>query len=167
MSGLLHDRRAPLLARLVPFQPGEGQRLALLVIYAAAFNGGVATIGYEGVGTALFLSRLPPTATPYILILPAIAVTLTLLLYNRAAARVRLIPLVLGATALLAVSALGLRLLLATPLHSTFGLLAGIQLFCETAMNLVGIQFWGLAARVFDPRQARRLFPVIAASGAL
>src|SRR5262249_14432649 len=68
---------------------------------------------------------------------------------------------------LLAASAVGLRLLLATPLHSTFGLLAGVQLFCETAMNLVGIQLWVMAARVFDPRQARRLFPTIATSGAI
>lgn len=69
-------------------QPGEGVYVALMILYSAAAVGGILTVGYNGVGEALFLSRLPASDVPFTLILPAIAIVLALWLYNLLAARI-------------------------------------------------------------------------------
>lgn len=148
-------------------QPGEGQRLGLLLLYSAAFSGGVVTVGYRGVASALFISRLPADAIPYLFILPAIAITLVLLLYSRIAARSRSSLLVPISTVLMLVLSLVFRALLETEYGNSFEVLASLYLFGEGIVSVIGIQIWVIAGQVFDARQARRLFPLIAGAGTI
>src|SRR5262245_32878228 len=68
-------------------RPGERRRVALMMVYSVAAMGGVHTVG-KSVASALFLSRLPASAIPYLFILPGVVTAAVLVLYSRAA-RVR------------------------------------------------------------------------------
>lgn len=155
-----------LLRSLVRIEPGEGRSVALLMLYAAAAIGGVGALGLA-LGEALFLSRLPASDTPYLFILPAIGIVLALLAYRWAAARLRSDVLAAGLAAVLLCAFLLCRIALATPYGGSFPVLAAVYLIGEIAMSLLLTQFWTLAAQIFDPRQARRLFGPIAAGGTL
>jgi len=147
-------------------QPGEGARVAVMLLYSAATIGGVLTVGTT-VADTLFLSELPPSATPYLLILPAIAIVPALLFYNRVAARFSLTPVIIGSNVCLLGGIVLFRFLLDTPFGRSFAVLATLFLFMEVAYTLTILQFWSLAGQVFNPREARRLFGLIAAGGTL
>jgi hypothetical protein len=159
-------RLADFVRSRLKLQPGEGARLGLMMIYAAAAFGGVDTVGFI-VSSALFLSRLPGSAVPYAFILPAIGIALALLLYSRFSVRFGLERAVMGSTVLMTLLALFLRLLLVTPYGDSFAVLAALYLFTEIAYALVVMQFWIYAGRVFDLREARRLFGVMMVGGTL
>ena len=136
-----------------------------MIVYSAAAVGGVLTVGYNGVAVALFVSRLPASAMPFAFILPAISIVLTFALYNRLASRFSLPQLAAGSSVMLLLTGLLFRLLLATGYGRTFPVLAGVFLYCETSASLVVVQFWTFAGQIFNPREARRLFGLIAAGG--
>jgi len=146
-------------------EPGERASVAIMMAYSAAAVGGVLTIGYGGVSQALFFSRLPASDVPFTLILPAASIVLTLLLYNRLGSRFRLPPLAVGSSALLMLAGLILWGLLIAGHGKSFGVVAAIFLYCETAASVMILQFWTFAGQIFNPRQARRLFGLIAAGG--
>lgn len=152
---------------LLRIQPGEGVRVALMLVYSAAAVGGVLTVGYGGVAEALFLSRLPASDVPFTLVLPSIALVLTLLFYNRVASWLWLPYLAVGSCVLLLAVGLAFRLLLNTGYAGSFPILAAIFLYTEVAASVMILQFWTFAGQIFDPRQARRLFGLIAAGGTL
>jgi HEAT repeat protein len=152
---------------LFQVQADEAALVAVMILYSAAAVGGVLTIGFNGVAQALFLSRLPASDVPYTFILPAVAITLTLAAYSRLAVRFSLGRLAVGSSVLLLLVGALFRLLLALGHSSSFGVLAGIYLYCEVAASLVIVQFWTFAGQIFNPRQARRLFGLIAAGGTL
>ncbi|MEK7325995.1 MAG: Npt1/Npt2 family nucleotide transporter, partial [Chloroflexota bacterium] len=115
----------------------------------------------------LFLSELPASAIPYLLILPAVAIIPVVLLYNRVAARFTLTQIILGSNALLLGGMVLFRILLAAPHNAgkSFPVLAALYLFVEVAYTLAILQFWSLAGQVFNSREAKRLFGPIAAGG--
>lgn len=154
-----------ILRALFRVQPGEGWRIGLLLLYSAAFGGGVISIGYRGVASALFISRLPADAIPYLFILPAIPVTLVLLLYSRIAARVSSRLLVPVSTVIMLTLCLVFRALLETESGNSFEVLASLYLFAEAIVSMIGIQIWAIAGQVFDARQARRLFLLVSGGG--
>ncbi len=145
-------------------QPGEGARVAVMILYSAAAIGGILTVG-EAVAATLFLSQLPASATPFLFILPALAVVPALLLYNRAAARFRLDRVIIGSNALLLSGLVLFRFTLAMPFGRSFAVLAALYLFTEVSYTLAILQFWSLAGQVFNPREAKRLFGLIAVGG--
>ena len=147
-------------------QPGEGRRVSVMILYSAAAVGGVLTVGLT-VSNTLFLSGLPASAAPYLFILPAISIAPSLLLYNRLAARFSLTQLIIGSNAFLLGGVVLFRVLLGTPLGKGFAVLAALHLSVEVAYTLAILQFWSLAGEVFDPREAKRLFGLIASGGAL
>ena len=155
------------LGAMFRVQPGEGPRVALMIVYSAAAVGGVLTVGYNGLAVALFVSRLPASAVPFAFILPAISIVLTLLLYNRLSSRLWLPHLAAGSSVVLLLMGLLFRLLLATGYGRSFPVLAGLFLYCETSASLVIVQFWTFAGQIFNPREARRLFGLIAVGGIL
>lgn len=83
-----------------------------MAVYAAVAVGGVVPVGVV-VSSALFLSRLPPSFTPYLFILPGLATIPILLACNALGRRVRLERLVVLSSLALGALALGFRLLLA------------------------------------------------------
>ncbi len=152
------------LQSIFNIQPGEGARVGLMILYSAAAIGGVLTLGTT-VSDTLFLSELPASAIPYLLILPAIAIIPVVLLYNRVAARFTLTQIILGSNALLLGGMVLFRILLAASFGKSFPVLAALYLFVEVAYTLAILQFWSLAGQVFNSRQAKRLFGPIAAGG--
>src|SRR5436190_116952 len=85
-----------LLQSIFNLQPGEGRRVGLLFLFNAIVLAGVVTIGSRGAASILYVTRLPASATPYLLIFPAIGVTLAIVLYNRIGVRVEPRRLVYG-----------------------------------------------------------------------
>jgi AAA family ATP:ADP antiporter len=150
----------------IDIRPGEGRRVALLFLYSVAAVGGVVTIG-PAASDVLFMSQMPPAALPYLFILPAAAMIPVLLLYNQIAARVPLVPAIIGSNGLLLTGVVLFRVLLDTPAGDSFALLASLFMFMEFACTLIVMQFWNMAGQVFNMREAKRLFGLIAAGGTL
>lgn len=154
------------LQSVLKIQPGEGARVALMILYSAAAMGIVVTIGYS-VQDALFLSSLPTSDTPYLLILPAFTIGLSVLVYGRIAARIRLDHLVIGTACLLSILLLLVRVGLDTSFSKSFALLATSYVLIDMCVTLVLVQFWAFAGQVFNSREAKRLFGLIATGGTL
>jgi ATP:ADP antiporter, AAA family len=158
------------LARLsaaLGVRPDERRRVLLLAIYSVAAVGGVLTIGYQGVAMALFVGRLPSSAIPLTLILPGVSILIATLIYNRALAHFPLAQVVQASTLLLGLIGLGMWLVLALDHTDNVVVLGTLFMWCETASTITVIQFWMIASHVFDTRQARRLFGLIATGGIL
>ena len=149
-----------LLQTVLKTQPGEERRVGIMVLYSAAI--GVANTVGSTVASALFLSQLDTSLTPFLFILPPIAMALTLLLYNRIAAAFDLSRLVMGSLSILILFAGIFRILLETPYSTSFILLAGLFLYMQVVTTLLFLQFWTFANQVFNPREGKRLFGLIA-----
>ena len=137
-----------------------------MFIYSLAAVGGGVVLG-RAVSRSLFLSTLPESAVPYKFILPPFFVIIGTLIYNRLVPRYNLYRLI-TATNLLVISGLLIfRYFLDSPFAATFPFLAALYIFFEVIVTTVGIQFWTFASEVFNPREAKRLFGLIAAGGVL
>ena len=64
-------------------------------------------------------------------------------------------------------SVVGLRFLLSLPTGTEFPTLCGLYVFTDVVGALVVMQFWTFAGDIFAPREARRLFGVIAGGSTL
>jgi ATP:ADP antiporter, AAA family len=166
LAPLSAERLRHWLLSFVDIRPGEGARVALLFLYSMAAVGGVLTIGLAA-SDVLFMSEMPPTALPYMFILPAAAIIPVLLLYNQVAARMPLARAIIGSNLLLLVGIVLFRVLLDTAVSTSFALLAALFMFMEFAGTLITLQFWNVAGQVFNTREAKRLFGLIAAGGTL
>ena len=85
---------------LLNIRPGEGRRVAWMIVYSAAATGGMLTLSVATAST-LFLSGLPVSATPFIFIASGISSVLVFLLYSLATGRVSGERLVVGTQVLL------------------------------------------------------------------
>jgi hypothetical protein len=160
------NRLLTALQLVFKIRPGEGYRVAVMFGYSLAAIGGVIIIG-RSVGRILFLSQLPETFVPYKFILPPLFVVLTTAVYTQLATRFRLPRLIEGLSLLMMGGVLIFRYLLETAMADSFALLAALYVTIEIMASLVGIQFWTFAADIFDARQAKRLFGLIAAGGVI
>ena len=128
----------------------------------------VCVVGFFMVGRsardAIFLERAPSSWLPWMYLASALAVTLVGLAYGRIADRFRrdrlaaataagMAALTLAAWALLAAGQLGLWLVVA------------LYLLIEIAGALVVLQLWMLANDAYNPREARRIFPLVVMGG--
>lgn len=147
-------------------QPGEELRTLGMFLYSVVAIGGVILIGREA-GRVLFLSQLPESATPYRYILPPLVIVPVLALYTRFVPRYRLSRLIIGTGLLMAAGIFIFRLLLETPLTNQFSTLMGMYIYLQVVSTIVGVQFWTYANDIFTPREARRLFGLIAVGGTL
>jgi len=139
---------------------GEGQRVALMVLFSAA-TGANYVVG-NTVASALFLSQLPESATPFLYILPPLPTVIVLILYSQLATRLRLDHLVIGSSGVFVAVLLLFRVLLGLPIGSSFAVLASIFIVMNLMSVLLVMQFWTVAGQIFDPREAKRLFGLIA-----
>lgn len=147
-------------------QPREGTRVLLMFIYSLATVGGGVVLG-RAVSRSLFLSTLPETAVPYKFILPPFFVIVGTLIYNRLVPRYTMYRLIAATNLLIISGLLVFRYLLDSSIATTFPFLAALYVFFEVIVTTVGIQFWTFAGEVFNPREAKRLFGLIAAGGVL
>jgi HEAT repeat protein len=147
---------------LFQIRAGEGRSTLLLVLVMLILTMG-GSIGSPGI-SALFFSRVGVEFLPYMFIALAgltvvTTLVLTALLGRFSKKRLYLVlPVVLGLSLIVARYLVGLDLEWIYP-----ALWLGMYLYW-TLQFLVA---WGLASMVFDTRQAKRLFPLLAAAGIL
>ena len=132
-----------------------------MLIYSVAVVGGVVITG-QLASRALFLSELPRSAIPYKFILPPLVLMVVSGFYTRLAGRVSLQQLITATCLIGIVGIVGFRLLLATPAGYGFIPLSALFVFIDILGGLAILQFWTFAGDVFDAREAKRLFGLIA-----
>jgi HEAT repeat protein len=150
MSGLL---------RILGIQAGEGAPVAWLIVHSL-FNG-IFSAFFLTAANALFLARFPITMLPLAYIGAAVVGYMSVMLFSRLERRVSigvLLMVNLGALLTLASAFWLLR-------RSTDAEWVVFWMFVSVGpmFNLISLGYWGLAGRLFDLRQAKRLFGLIGA----
>jgi HEAT repeat protein len=148
------------LQSIFNIRPGEGSKVGLMALYAAATFGAVGTVGAVA-GRALFLSGLPAGAIPYRFILPALGMVVALAVFNRLIAHHPLAAAAVPTNAILLGGMLLLRLLLETSAAGSFAVLAALVVFAEVSAALVTRQFWAYASGIFNPRDDKRFSALV------
>ena len=154
------------LSRLLRIRPGEGARVVFMLFYSVAAIGGVVITG-QLASRVLFLGHLTDTDLPFKFILPPMSLMVVAAAYGQIANRWRRDHLIIGTCLLSATGFLGLRLLLALPAGHDFAAVCSLYVFSDVVGALVVMQFWTFAGDIFDPREARRLFGLIAGGSTL
>ena len=119
------------------------------------------TIAGKSASDAYFLSRYSKSLLPLMFVAVAVAVAVFVNFYTRLSKRLTPGRLLTVTNLLFAASLLLIRLRLegwAIPF---------LYVWMNIIIVIMGLQFWMLAADLFDPRQAKRLFGLIAAGGSL
>ena len=155
-----------ILRSVFRIHPGEGLRVVLMFLYSITVVGGV-VITSNMVSRALFLGTLPSSAVPFKFILPPIFLTPVILIYTRVAPRFRRDQLIIASNVLILLVVLSFRLLLETRYERHFVVVSALFVCFDTINNLVMIQFWTFAGDIFNSREAKRLFNLIAGGGTI
>ena len=142
------------LNRLFDIREGEGKPLALLVTYFFFF-GATLTVT-KTARDAYFLSRFDVTYLPLMFLAAACAVALTVIVYNWVLRRARSLMSVICSSGL--IFALTLVMI---QFRLQGGVIPLLYVWVDVINTVISVQFWVLAAMVFNSRQARRLFGII------
>jgi HEAT repeat protein len=143
--------------RLFDVEAGEGRSVALMLGHSFAM--GAATVFFETAASALFLARFGSSALPYVYVAAALLNTATGVFYARVQGRVPFARLMTGTLWFLLVSVAALRLGLGV---SGAAWLYFLLLVWYRALSiLTDLEYWAVAARLYDVRQAKRLFGLI------
>ena len=144
-------------------RPGEGQAAALL--FALSFVLGLARPLISTAANAIYLSRLDASSLPYLYIGIAIIVTVEGLAVSALQRRLAF-PTFLITVIVINIAALCVAwFLIAVVQASWLGL--GLAIWNAVVGVLTGLVFWGLAGRLFDIRQAKRLFGLVGSGDAV
>src|SRR5215471_3260064 len=137
--------------------PGEGLPVALLLSHS--FFMGLAGVLFYTAASAVFLAAFAPTTLPYFYIASSVFVALCGFLFAKLEARLPISLLLPATLVLLVLSVVGWRLglWLTHAAWLAFGLLCWLRVL----MVLTNLVFWGLAERLFNVRQGKRLFSLI------
>jgi len=142
---------------LLGIQPGEERSASLMLAHSFAM--GVGTTFFETAASALFLAHFGAPLLPYVYIAAAVLNTLTGLLYTGVQHRVPFRTLMVATLLLLlcATGAFRVGLLVGSAGALVFLLLV----FYRIVSALTDLEYWAVATRLYDVRQAKRLFGVI------
>lgn len=151
------------LARLLNIRAGE-ERLVLLMMLYSAFIG-VCISYFFTASSALFLSRYAIENLPYVFVLSGLVLLLAQIGYQWAAARLTASQLLVGSLAVVAGGTAALRLGLA--MGEAGWLIFSLFIWFRLMIMLLRVGFWGLANRLFNLEQSKRLFSVISAVNVL
>ncbi|MGQ4807653.1 hypothetical protein NKDENANG_01008 [Candidatus Entotheonellaceae bacterium PAL068K] len=146
-----------LVASALNLRPGEGGLTAMLL--AHSFFVGMTTVSFSTAANALFLATFDVGVLPYVYIGSAILAVLIGLLYTTLQTRLPF-PAVLVATLLfllLSVCAFRFGLWTSNAKWLAFAILFWLRLL----LVLSNLEFWGLAGRLLNLRQGKRLFSLI------
>ena len=147
------------LARVLGIQAGEGAPVSWLIVHSL-FNG-IFGAFFLTAANALFLARFPISVLPLAYIGAAAVGYVSVMLFSRLERRVSI--------GVLLMVNLGVLLTLATAFwvlrRSTDADWVVFSMFVAVGpmFNLVQLGYWGLAGRLFDLRQAKRLFGLVGA----
>ncbi|MDH3401983.1 MAG: cyclic nucleotide-binding domain-containing protein [Acidobacteriota bacterium] len=145
------------IERWLHIRPGEGSRIVLL--WAHSFWIGVFIAFFFSVASAQFLDRFDYRVLPWAYILSGGLAYLILALFSRLERRVSIERLLMINLAFLVV----LSALFAVGLNLPGGGWIRFVMFSMIlpVLTLVDLGFWGLAARLFDLQQGKRLFGLL------
>ena len=141
------------------FDINAGERRVVVLLLLHSLFMGISLVLFETAANAIFLTRFPADRLTYVFIGAAFAVPLSGVLYNRLRNRLST-PQLWTAT---------LLFLLSIPLAITPALSAGkaawpaliLMISVNVMYALTALEFWGVAGRVLNMRQARRLYGLI------
>lgn len=143
--------------RLGGLEPGEGRTASIML--AHAFCMGAATVFFETAASALFLTRFDASAIPIVYIVAAAVSVVTGLAYSRLERHVAFWPLMSGTLVFLLATVLVFRGAIAA-MTSAFVFFA-LFVWYRVISILTDLEYWAVASRLFDIRQAKRLFGFI------
>src|SRR5688572_14090208 len=126
---------------------------------AHSFFMGLATVLFETAASALFLARFGSASLPYVYVAAALLNTAAGFAYSRLSARTSFARLMGGTLWLLVASVVALRLGLS--MTGAAALTFFLLVWYRAISILTDLEYWAVAARLYDVRQAKRLFPVI------
>ena len=148
-----------MLKKLFNIKPGEGLPTLILFIYFFAF----VALGITGSAArdAYFLNMVDPDYLPLMFLAVAIVLTLAVAIYNRLSKNRDLIQTTTVSSLVFAISLVFIQ-------NNLKGwVIPFLYVWVEVIILIIITQFWLLAADVFNPRQAKRLFSILGAGGAL
>ena len=148
-----------MLKKLFNIKPGEGVPTLILFIYFFAF----VALGITGSAArdAYFLNMVDRDYLPLMFLAVAIVLTLTIAIYNRLSKNRDLIQTTTVSCLVFALS------LILIQINLKGWVIYFLYVWIEVIILIIITQFWILAADVFNPRQAKRLFSLLGAGGAL
>jgi HEAT repeat protein len=124
-----------------------------------AFSMGMATAFFQTAAFALFLARFGGELLPFVYIAGAVLNTATGVVYTKIGSRVGFGRLMSGTLVLLLAVVVGLRVGLAV---GQFAWLVFFLLIWDRVLSiLTDLEYWAVAARLYDVRQSKRLFSLI------
>ncbi len=148
------------IGKIAGVRPEEATRTLWATLFYFFFVAHVVMV--KSASNALFLARHDPRNLPYLYIGVAILVAVIVLFASRTLAdpRRRALRLVsLGGVSLVLVGCWALLFFEVLPV-SPF-----VYLFAEVAATALNIQFWSVAGDIFDPREGKRVFGILAGGG--
>ena len=129
------------------------------VMLAHSFFMGLATVFFETAASALFLARFGPGVLPFVYLAAALLNIATGAVYASLQKRTRFRALMTGTVAFLLATTVALRAGLAL---SEAGVLVFVLLVWYRAVSaLTDLEYWAVAGRLYDVRQAKRLFGLV------
>src|SRR4051794_36794158 len=148
-----------LLRRVIPIHKGEGPAVAILFLHY--FLVSAAVIAGKAARDALFLSHFNKSILPLMYVANAIVIAATMALLSRISKLSGTREVATGSLVLFAGSLLAVRFRL------NGVVIAALYVWVEVIGAVVLMQAWIMVGNAFNPRQAKRLFGVIAAGGAI
>ena len=148
------------MSRLLSFlgvHAGEGRSSSLMV--AHSFFMGTSTVFFETAASALFLSQFEAKTLPWVYVAAALLNILTGALYSWIKERVSFARLMTGTLLFLFLSVCVFRLGLQA--SSAAWLSFASLVWYRVLSILTDLEYWAVAARLYDVRQAKRLFGLI------
>ena len=145
------------LSLLFGIQPGEGRLVSLLL--AHSFWIGLARIFTRTAALTLFLVQFDAGNLPYTYIGVSIIATLISLAYLKLGERLSFSNLLIANLCFLLLTLIGFRLGL--ELSGAGWLVFALPIWYEVLWTLTNLEFWNLTGRLFNVRQAKRLFGLV------
>lgn len=143
--------------RSLGVRPGEGRSVALMTAHSFAM--GASTVFFETAASALFLAQFDKTYLPWVYIAAALLNLGTGYAYASIKDRVSFARLMAGTLVFLLVSVVSVRVGL---LFSGAAWLVFASLVWYRVLSiLTDLEYWAVAARLYDVREAKRLFGLI------
>ncbi len=151
------------LALALNIRPAENRLVTLFLLHS--FFAGMAQVLVSTTASTLFLNSFQKQSAqylPWVYIGTAIVASLAGILYTKLEKPLSFTRLLTANLSLLIAALLGFRLVFALiPQARSAAMLLYIWYYVQDA--LINLEFWGLAARIFDVRQGKRLFGLIGA----
>ncbi len=145
------------LQTFIDIRKGEGKRLVLLFTYFFFF-GATLTVS-KTARDVYFLNRFDVSYLPLMFLAAAIAVALTVVVYNRISSRLGLFPAISLSGIAFAVT------LIVIQSRLEGRLIPFLYVWVDVVTTVISAQFWVLAGMAFNSQQTKRLFSIILVGG--